>query len=156
MDDDYSNKFDPEWNEGAREIAKQFEESTINPRDKGPLRHYTLDEISRLVHTKANEAGVNPQGGKKWDQGKPRPSLLPVGALQAILPVLEHGASKYGDRNWTLVEKERYVEALGRHFLQWLQGVQSGDILVTDDDSGLSHLSHLTVNALFLLELAND
>ena len=97
---------------------------------------------------------ANAQGGKKWDQGKPRPSLLPVKGLEAVLPVLEHGAAKYGDRNWTLVEKERYVEALGRHFLQWLHGVQAGDILVTDDDSGLSHLSHLAVNALFLLELA--
>jgi len=39
-------------------------------------------------------------GGVKYDQGKPRMSLLPREGLIPIVQVLEFGARKYGDYNW--------------------------------------------------------
>lgn len=89
------------------------------------------------------------QVGKKYDTGKLRWSLLPWGAVEWAVKVLEHGATKYGDNNWQLVENgaKRYNDALIRH----TAAIQKGETL--DPESGLPHLAHVAVNALFLLHL---
>lgn len=35
--------------------------------------------------------------GAKYDDGKPRPSLVPVEAIEAIMQVREFGKAKYAD-----------------------------------------------------------
>lgn len=93
--------------------------------------------------------------GKKYDKDKPRPSLLPVEGLEAVLQVLEHGAKKYGFRNWQLVEngKERYSEALLRHAMSFSKGLDKGTPYAVDDETGYTELAHIATNALFLLYL---
>ncbi len=90
--------------------------------------------------------------GKKYDQGKPRPSLLLEGmpnGLAAVIEVLEHGAVKYGPHNWKQVKDAipRYKEALDRH------AIAPEGILGKDPESNLLHVAHIACNALFLLEL---
>jgi len=88
-------------------------------------------------------------GGRKLDHGKLRFTLFPVEAINPILQVLEFGAAKYSVGGWRKVEgaKERYANALHRHFVDYLSGEK------VDHDSGLPVLAHLAVNAIFLLAL---
>jgi hypothetical protein len=84
----------------------------------------------------------------KYDAGKPRPSLVPVSLIEAVTAVREFGTKKYNDpQSWKLVEPQRYVDALYRHWLAYLSGEK------TDQESGLPHLWHLACNAAFLIEM---
>ena len=85
----------------------------------------------------------------KSDAGKPKLSIVPRQILYDICKVREFGLTKYKDpNNWMLVEKERYRDAAFRHFLRYLDDPDG-----VDDESGLSHLSHLACNIAFLCEL---
>lgn len=90
--------------------------------------------------------------GKKFDQDKPRMSLLIDGMPRALLEVgkvLTFGAQKYADHDWLNVPFaiSRYKSALIRHELAKAQGQE------IDPESGLSHSAHIACNALFILEL---
>jgi hypothetical protein len=108
---------------------------------------------SKCAHMLPNGTALTTGGytehpaGKKYDSGKLRYSLLPKGALEAIVQVLEHGATKYAPNNWQLVDnaEDRYYDALMRH-LAWYRSGES-----FDRDSGLPHLAHVMCNAAFLL-----
>lgn len=68
-------------------------------------------------------------------------------ALLAVARVLALGAAKYGPNNWQRVTpfRSRYFAAWGRHYLQWLDGLDA------DEESGEPHLAHAACCALFLL-----
>ncbi|QBP32932.1 gp32 [Shigella phage Buco] len=98
------------------------------------------------------EAVASPQPDLKYDQGKPRMSLLLSGcplALEAVGQVLTFGAQKYEAHSWQTVDngRERYESALMRHLLAIGKGEDR------DSESGLHHLAHAACNALFILEL---
>lgn len=84
--------------------------------------------------------------GAKYDDGKPRPSLVPVEGIEAIMQVREFGMQKYGAaEDWRKVEPARWLEALLRHVLHtW------DNPLAIDDESGLPALWHVITNAAFL------
>ena len=93
----------------------------------------------------------NTKEGVKYDQGKPRCSLVLGDFARALLAVSEvgtFGANKYTDHGWVTVENgfERYSDALVRHLLQ-------GSYEPYDRESGLSHAAHAAWNALARLEL---
>lgn len=92
---------------------------------------------------------MNNQEAKK-DEGKLRPTLVPVALIQAVARVRMYGTEKYGSpENWRQVEPERYRDALYRHWLAYLSGER------LDEESGLPHLWHLACNAAFLIEKEN-
>lgn len=84
--------------------------------------------------------------GAKYDEGKPRPSLVPVEGIEAIMHVREFGKAKYADaEDWRKVPREKWLEALLRHVLHiW------NNPLAIDDESGLPALWHVITNAAFL------
>ena len=84
--------------------------------------------------------------GAKYDDGKPRPSLVPVEAIEAIMQVREYGMRKYGDaEDWRSIAPERWHDALLRHVLyMW------DNPLAIDDGSGLPSMWHVITNAAFL------
>lgn len=84
--------------------------------------------------------------GAKYDEGKPRPSLVPVEAIEAIMQVREFGKAKYADaEDWRKVPREKWHDALLRHVLHiW------DNPLAIDDESGLPALWHVITNAAFL------
>lgn len=86
--------------------------------------------------------------GLKHDGGKPRLSLVPAEAIEAIGIVMTHGAEKYGEASYRQVEPKRYRDALMRHVCKWLK-----DPYGLDEDSGLPHIWHIITNAAFLCEL---
>ena len=85
----------------------------------------------------------------KRDVGKPRPTLVPPKIIWAITKVREFGCKKYSDPdNWKKVEPQRYRDAAYRHWLAYLENVDS-----IDEESGLPSLWHLLTNIGFLVAL---
>ena len=88
----------------------------------------------------------------KEDAGKPQLSLVPCQIIRDIAVVRAYGKQKYGDsENWRQVGPERYVNALYRHWLAFVE-----DPTGRDRESGLPHLWHLACNAAFLCEFYKD
>ena len=78
---------------------------------------------------------------------KPMMELLdPINQLDQA-KVLTHGAKKYGLNNWRLArvgELHHYLGAAQRHLNAYARGIG------IDNETGLPHLAHLQVNAMFL------
>ena len=74
--------------------------------------------------------------------------LLPFGAMEEVVKVMTHGATKYAPGNWRHVPANRYWAALMRHLLAF----RKGEYL--DQDSGLPHLSHALCNMVFLVTMS--
>lgn len=87
-----------------------------------------------------------PHDFQKHDSGKRRYDLLPYDALDEIVKVLEHGAAKYDDHNWTKgTAWSRYWSASLRHLTAYWRGEDN------DPESGLNHLAHAACAILFLI-----
>ena len=84
--------------------------------------------------------------GAKYDDGEPRPSLVPVEAIEAIMQVREFDKAKNADaEDWRKVPREEWLDALLRHVLHiW------DNPLALADESGLPALWHVITNAAFL------
>ena len=84
--------------------------------------------------------------GAKYDNEKPRPSLVPVEAIEAIMHTREYGMRKYGDaEDWRSIDAERWHDALLRHVLAMWENP-----IAIDPESGLPALWHVITNAAFL------
>lgn len=83
----------------------------------------------------------------KHDTGKLRYDLLPFGAVDRIVEVLNFGAQKYAPNNWQNLQdfEARYFAAALRHLSKHAQGE------AVDSESGLSHLAHAACCLVFLL-----
>lgn len=74
---------------------------------------------------------------KKFDQGKPDLSLIPMAALIETAKGFMLGEKKYGRYNYTSgLEASRLIGACLRHTHLWLEGED------LDPESGASHLGH--------------
>lgn len=88
----------------------------------------------------------------KADAGKPKLTLVPTQIIYDIARVREFGVAKYGKKeSWKEVEIERYRDALFRHLLLYINDPQG-----VDEESGLTHLSHVACNVAFLCELEKE
>lgn len=89
--------------------------------------------------------------GRKDDSNKPRYSLLPMGTINQVVQVLEHGANKYEVGNWQRVpdSRNRYYDAAMRHIDAWWNGEK------LDEESKLPHLAHAICCLLFLMWFDN-
>jgi len=86
-------------------------------------------------------------GGKKFDEGKPRVSLVVSKAWLEVAKVGTFGAEKYGDHNFRKGMKwSRLIDAAFRHMILYVSGER------IDKESGCSHLAHIAWNILALLE----
>jgi len=84
---------------------------------------------------------------KKFDENKPRISIIPQKALMEVVRGFEYGATKYGEFNYSRgMPIRRYIDASWRHTNQFLLGE---DI---DRESAVHHLALVACNALMALE----
>lgn len=91
------------------------------------------------------EPRIKPVRAQRHNQGKPRPSLIPVEFIEELMAVLEKGAQKYEKNNWKKgLPTTEVLDSLERHLIEFKKGI---DI---DPDDGLSTLTKIAVNALFL------
>jgi len=112
------------------------------------MRDNAKDEGSGIWRPKRAE----PAQGQKFDSEKIRPGLIPPECLKAIAEIMTFGADKYSADNWKLVDPDKYVDALWRHYIAWKTGEDK------DAESGLAHVAHFATNAVFLLwfEIENN
>lgn len=83
--------------------------------------------------------------GLRFNEGKPRWSLVDFKDLEGMVNVLEFGANKYSDHNWRKgLMTTGIVDSLMRHIASYLEGQ---DI---DEESGLRHIDHMMCNVMFL------
>ena len=84
--------------------------------------------------------------GVKHDGGKLPYHLLPFDAVDEVVAVLQHGAKKYGDRNWEQgMDWSRLLGATLRHLSSYSQGQR------IDPETRLPALAHAACDLLFLL-----
>ena len=101
------------------------------------------EEMERIKQEKTVE--LRDQTAKA-DGGKPRLSLVPMQIIWDVAEIREYGTKKYKDPdNWKRVEMERYVDALLRHTLAFVEDHQS-----VDEESGLAHYKHMACNMAFI------
>jgi hypothetical protein len=88
---------------------------------------------------------------RKQDEGKLRYDLIPYGALDEAVAVMNDGAIKYEPNNWLKAsgpeDISRYEAALGRHYSLHMQDE------IFDKDSGRPHMAHIMCNAMFIITL---
>lgn len=97
-------------------------------------------KVKRIKETDTDQSA-------KADKGKLELSLVNPELVKAVAEVRMYGTEKYGDsENWRKVEPKRYVDALYRHLLAYIEGNE------VDEESGLSHLAHMACNLSFLLD----
>lgn len=83
--------------------------------------------------------------GDRFNTGKLKWGLVSWKALAPMVQVLEFGAKKYDDWNWTKGLKYTEVcESLLRHVHAFMQGENN------DPESKLTHVGHILCNAMFL------
>lgn len=104
-------------------------------------------EFGGAVDELGNTLFANKDQSAKADKGKLELSLVNPELVKAVAEVRMYGTEKYGDsENWRKVEPKRYVDALYRHLLAYIEGNE------VDEESGLSHLAHMACNLSFLLD----
>ncbi len=86
----------------------------------------------------------NSTNGVRFNEGKPRWSLVHYQSMVPMIRVLEYGAEKYDDHNWKkgLVPVE-VLECLQRHVAALMDGEEF------DKESGQPHIGHILCNAMF-------
>lgn len=88
----------------------------------------------------------------KADAGKLQISMVPVQIIRDIAEVRMYGNKKYGDpENWKTVEKQRYIDALLRHTLAYLE-----DPAGVDEESGIKHYKHMACNLAFICAMEKE
>lgn len=82
----------------------------------------------------------------KADNGKLRISLVPTQIVRDVAEVRMYGDNKYhAPNNWVLVEMDRYIDAMMRHLLAFLDDPDS-----IDEESGIPHYKHAACNMAFI------
>ena len=93
------------------------------------------------------ERGVNQEA--KADAGKLELDLVPRQIIRDIAEIRMYGNRKYGSPdNWKTVELRRYINAMLRHTLAFLD-----DMNGVDTESGLAHYKHVCCNWAFICEM---
>lgn len=85
----------------------------------------------------------------KADAGKLELDLVPTQIIRDIAEVRMYGNRKYHDPgNWKTVELRRYINALLRHTLEFVDDLHS-----VDSESGILHYKHMACNMAFICEM---
>lgn len=88
----------------------------------------------------------------KADEGKLQIRMVPPQIVKDIAVIREYGNRKYNDpHSWRRVEVDRYVDALLRHTLDFME-----DYYSVDEESGHYHYQHMACNMAFLCELLKE
>ncbi len=95
------------------------------------------------------KANMDTPIGVKYDDNKPKFSLIKQDALMEMVAVLTYGAKKYSPDNWMHLDnaRQRYFDAANRHLWQWFGGEER------DEESGFHHLAHAMSSLMFIIQM---
>lgn len=115
------------------------------------LQHYSDDTLAFLQLGRNSMDELNTfefkdtSGATKHDADKPDMDLILPEFEMGLATVLTFGAKKYGRLNYQKgMNKDRLLSAIMRHLNEYRSGQ------ITDSESGLSHLYHMTASLMFL------
>ena len=112
----------------------------IQPKIFDPMNH-TLEEVKNHLTEKPRTY--------KDDTGKEPISMVPMQFVRDAAVIRAYGNKKYNDPwSWKLVEPQRYMNALGRHVLAFLEDPNG-----VDEESGYPHIWHISCNVAFLSDM---
>ncbi len=87
----------------------------------------------------------------RYNEGKPRWSLIHAQSLVPLVKVLEYGARKYAPYNWQKpMDKKEILDSMARHLMSVIDGEEN------DPESGLNHMGHIMANAMFYVYHSNN
>ena len=88
----------------------------------------------------------------KADAGKLELRLVPTQIIRDIAEVRAYGNKKYGNPdNWKTVELYRYIDAMLRHTLAFIDNPRG-----VDEESGIPHYKHAECNWAFISEMLKN
>lgn len=130
------------WNNGTKLSCEQFVK-----RHPIPAAAYIGYEI---IRDETDSEPNTPNQECKKDAGKPRVALVPMQILRDVAEVRGWAVdNKYHDPdNWKDVELDRYINAMLRHTIAFVEDMES-----KDEESGLYHQYHAETNWAFISEL---
>lgn len=80
----------------------------------------------------------------RFNEGKPRWTLVHFMSMTPLVSVLEYGAKKYAPYNWKKpMSRSDILDSLQRHMAKLIDGEEN------DEESGLPHIGHVMANAMF-------
>jgi len=89
--------------------------------------------------------------GERYNQGKPKWSLLDYNTIEGLVKVLDFGMRKYAAHNWKKgLPYSEIVDSLQRHLNSFMNGEE------LDPESGLPHVDHMQCNTMFLSFMAKN
>ena len=114
------------------------------------MQDFDQSQKSRNSVAKKKEANMDkPNQEAKADTGKLEIDLVPTQIIRDIAEVRMFGNKKYGDpNNWKQVELRRYINAMLRHTLAFID-----DPYGVDPESGIPHYKHSECNWAFISEM---
>lgn len=111
--------------------------------------HARNQENAENARVQSEEANVMNDQTAKADAGKLQISLVPTQIIRDIAEVRMYGNAKYGSPdNWKTVDLARYIDALLRHTLAFVDDIDS-----VDAESGIPHYRHMACNMAFICEM---
>jgi hypothetical protein len=91
-----------------------------------------------------NRLKINHNKALRYNNGKPKWSLINYESLIPLIRVLEFGANKYAPDNWKKeMEPKEILNSLQRHLADLMDGK------TVDEESGLPLIGHIMANAMF-------
>ncbi len=105
-------------------------------------------EVKNAFETRSITAGSGIldkiEKADRFNEGKPKWSLVHFASLIPMIRVLEFGAKKYAPKNWMKpMDTTEILESMQRHLAALLDGE------IYDAESGISHMGHIQCNAMF-------
>ena len=138
LEEDYGVKL-PEY-----DFVTQY----VRPRNIAPFmcESAILTPVT-LVGEEVIEENVELLGklADRFNDGKPKLSMIDTEILNLTAQVLEFGEKKYSRDNW---KKGRPINDIMDSLLRHAFAITSGE--ENDPESGLSHLGHIVANAMFI------
>ena len=140
-----------------KDHGQEVDKRILNKGTAKKAQEEKFDEILDSVDAGIKEPEIIPDipevpdQAAKADAGKLQLTLVPASIIRAVAVVRMYGNEKYpegGPDNWKQVEKQRYRDALYRHWLAYLDNPEA-----VDPESGIPHLWHLACNVAFLCEM---
>ena len=106
------------------------------------------DRVAEKHGFKNNEDKISElktgEKASRFNEGKPKWSLVHFESLIPMIRVLEFGAKKYAPKNWMKpMDTTEILESMQRHLAALLDGETH------DTESGISHMGHIQCNAMF-------
>jgi hypothetical protein len=81
----------------------------------------------------------------RYNEGKPKLSLIDLNCLIPCANVLDYGVTKYSRDNW---KKGLILTQVIDSMLRHIAAIQRGEAI--DPESNLPHIGHIQCNAMFL------